>query len=397
MWVLAGLGLISLAAWLGVLLMRGGFWRPGPWLPAAPPETRAGWPAVAAVVPARDEAELLPATLTTLLAQNYPGEFRVVLVDDASGDGTATVAREVADSMGEANPVPLTVVDGVATPASWAGKVWAMQQGVQNAGSAQWLFFTDADIAHAPDVVHRLVSLALGDRRDLVSVMAELRAKARWERLLVPSFVYFFAMLYPFRWVARGRTPAAAGGCLLVRAGALRAAGGLEAMRAALIDDVTLAQQVAASGGRLWLGFDPGVRSLRAYPKLRDLWHMVSRSAYTELDYSPWRLTGALAGLALLFAVPLVDALAGLGAVAWQPTPEGSLTLATGIAAWLVQTVTYAPVVRRIHRLPLRWAVTLPLAGLLYAAITASSAVEHHRGTSTPWKGRQSPTIATDD
>lgn len=392
--VLAVLAGVSLASWLGVLVARGWFWQPGPWLATADTTADAtadatadgDRPAVAAVIPARNEAALLGQTLVSLLAQDYPGPLRIVLVDDGSTDGTAVVACRIAET---APPgVRLDVVIGSATPPGWAGKVWAMAQGVEAAGPAEWIFFTDADVHHEPHVVRRLVARARSDQRDLVSVMARLRTTTGWEKLLVPAFVYFFALLYPFRWVASsGRTPAAAGGCLLVREAALSRSGGLAAMRGAIIDDVTLAQQIARAGGRLWLGFDDGVRSLRPYDGLSPLWRMVARSAYTELDHSPVRLVGALAGLGLLFAVPPLGVALGLAA----PAGVTALTaLAAGAVAWVVQSASYAPMVR-LHGLRRAWALGFPAAGLLYAAMTASSAIAHARGRGGMWKGRTAP------
>ena len=342
-----------------------------------------------AIVPARDEAQLLPETLPAVLEQRYDGELRVVLVDDASSDGTAEVAREVAAR--SAGGRALQVIAGAATPQGWAGKVWALAQGVDAATGADWLFLTDADIAHGPEVLGRLVAIGEADDRDVVSVMAELSVETRWEQLLVPAFVYFFQMLYPFRRVsAPGPTAAAAGGCMLVRAESLAASGGLAAMRQALIDDIALATQIARCGGRLWLGFSADVRSIRRYPRLQDLWQMVARSAYTELGHSPVRLVGALAGLALLFAVPPIALGLGLGLAATssdERRPAAAAVLAGG-ATWLLQAATYAPTVR-MYRLHPAWSLALPAAGVLYGAMTASSALAHARGSGVAWKERR--------
>ncbi|MCP9979144.1 glycosyltransferase [Actinomadura madurae] len=258
------LAVAALAGWLYLAFGHGGFWRTGPGLPdAADPDT---WPDVVAVVPARDEAAVLPETLPTLLAQEYPGRFRVVLVDDGSSDGTAETAVRVA----EGNP-RLRVVAAGERPPGWAGKVWAMSEGVGAAGEPGYLLFTDADIAYRPGTVMRLVRAAVAERRDLVSLMATLNTRTRWERVIVPAFVYFFAQLYPFRRVTRDgtRTAAAAGGCMLVRRAALAGAGGLAAIRDALIDDVAMGRLVKRAGGRCRLDLARDVVSRRPYPPPR--------------------------------------------------------------------------------------------------------------------------------
>ncbi len=410
----------SALAWSGLLATRGRFWAPGPWLPrqasgaggagGAGRAGDAGGPFVVAVVPARNEAELLPVTLPPLLAQRGDFRLRVVLVDDGSDDGTAEVARrlssDAAAAGGEGNSAE--VLAGTATPEGWAPKVWAMAQGVQAAGEADWLWFTDADIVHGPGTLASLLELAGGAQRDAVSVMARLRTSTRAEKLLVPAFVWFFAMLYPFRWVGddRRRTAAAAGGCLLVRAAALRRAGGLAVVRGAVIDDLAIAGLIAGAGpgtvvgaaagagGRLWLGFDHDVRSVRPAPRLADLWKMVARSAYTELDHSPLRLAGALGGLGLLFAVPplaLAAEAARLAINRWEGggssrAGAAAATVGGGLALAL-QVAAYLPTVR-MYGLSRRWAATLPAAGVLYGAMTASSAAAHHRGRGVTWRGR---------
>lgn len=383
----------SLLAWCCLLALRGRFFLPGPFLAssaaaAGGDEPEGGPPAsVAAVVPARNEAELLGETLPALVAQRRAG-LRVVVVDDRSSDATGEVARRILGPSGG------LVVDGTPTPPGWAGKVWALQQGSAAAAGSQWLLFTDADVRLGTEVLGRLLALAGTGRYDVVSVMAELESESFFERLLVPSFVYFFAMLYPFRWVS-GRTPAAAGGCLLVRADLLERSGGLSAMRGAIIDDVTLARQVASAGGRLWLGLDEDVRSLRDHRRLGQLWQMVARSAYTELDHSPLKLAGALAGLLLLFGVPpvatgraavlLTRSRSGGRRARGGPLARPGAACLAGGTAWLLQAASYLPTVR-LYRLPSRWAASLPAAGLLYAAMTLSSALDHLLGRQVAWR-----------
>jgi hopene-associated glycosyltransferase HpnB len=376
----------ALLAWLYLLAAHGGFWRTDQRLPPVAGEPTL-WPEVVAVVPARDEATILPATLPSLLGQAYPGRLRVVLVDDASGDGTA----EVAGRLAAAAPRDVTVVRGTEPPDGWAGKVWALQQGIEEAGDAAYLLFTDADVALAPGTLTELVRAAEGDRRDLVSQMALLHAGSGWERALVPAFVWFFAMLYPFRRVNRpgSRTAAAAGGCVLLRRQALAAAGGLAPMRGALIDDVALGRLVKRrpGGGRTWLGLATGVTSRRAYPRLADLWAMVARSADTQLRHSPLLLAGTVAGLAWLFAVPPAAAAVGLARLALGGGTAAAWQAGLGLAGYAAMAAGYAPMLRLYRLSPLR-AVGLPLVALAYAAMTVDSARRHRLGRGGAWKGR---------
>jgi hopene-associated glycosyltransferase HpnB len=385
-------------AWLYLLAARGGYWRTDQRLPARTADP-GRWPSVVAVIPARDEAAILPATLPTLLAQDYRGPLAVVLVDDDSTDDTAQVAavlgRAVPAGDQASRPVrALTIISGSPTPSGWAGKVWAMAQGVRAAGDAQYLLFTDADIAFRPGAVADLVRAAEGDDRILVSQMALLRADTGWERFLVPAFVYFFAMLYPFRLVNRpgARSAAAAGGCMLVRRQALEAAGGLEWIRAARIDDVALGSLLKgpAAAGRCWLGVTTQVASRRPYPRLSGLWDMVARSAYTQLRYSPAALAGTVAGLAWLYVLPPAAAIGGLIGLAAGGGSAAGWLAATGLAGWMIMAVTYLPMLRLYGLSPLR-APSLPLIAILYAAMTADSARRHHRGRGGEWKGRTIP------
>ncbi|TDB97527.1 glycosyltransferase [Actinomadura sp. 7K534] len=383
--VLGVLALAALAGWLYLALGHGGFWRTGPGLPecADPP----GWPPVVAVVPARDEAAVLPETLPTLLAQEYPGPLAVIVVDDGSADGTADVAARLGgglpDGLGG-----LRVVQAGERPPGWAGKVWAMSRGVEAAGEPEYLLFTDADIACAPGTVTRLVRVATAERRDLVSQMATLSTHTRWERLIVPAFVYFFAQLYPFRRVTRdgARTAAAAGGCMLVRRAALARAGGLAAIRGALIDDVALGRLLKRAGGRCRLDLSRDVVSRRPYPRLADLWTMIARSAYHQLRYSPVLLAGTVAALLLIYVVPPVAAVTG-GAGLALGARHAAVPAAAGLLAWTIMAATYVPMLRFYRLSPLR-APALPLVALMYAAMTVDSARRHRAGRGGAWKGR---------
>ncbi|HEY1621196.1 MAG TPA: glycosyltransferase [Streptosporangiaceae bacterium] len=426
---------LAALAWVYLLACHGGYWLtsqrlPGAALPGAalPGGTLAEgappggdqWPAVTAVIPARDEADALPASLPTLLRQDYPGRLGVVLVDDESTDGTAEVAAALAreagwqvrengadpDGADPDGPDPdgtgrggdqrvLRVVKGSSPPAGWAGKVWAMSQGAARAGSAEYLLFTDADIGYGPGTVAGLARAARDGGRAMVSQMALLRAQTGWEKILVPAFVYFFAQLYPFRRVNRrgGRTAAAAGGCMLVRREALAAAGGLAGISGARIDDVALGRLLKGAGADCWLGLSTEITSTRPYDRLAALWDMVARSAYTQLRYSPAALAGTIAGLAWLYLLPPAAAITGVaaaGAGGWT-VPGGLSTggwlAAAGLAGWALMTVSFLPMLALYRLSPLR-GLSLPLIALLYAAMTADSARRHHAGRGGEWKGR---------
>ena len=399
MLVLAAVAAVAALAWVYLLACHGGYWRtdqrlpPGPVLASTAPASTspAAWPAVTAVVPARNEAAMLPATLPSLLTQDYPGKLTVVLVDDDSSDGTAQVAEKLAAASGQPFQDWIRLVPAGPRPDGWAGKVWAMAQGAAAAGECGYLLFTDADIALAPGTLTALVRAAAGDDRALVSQMALLRAETGWERWIVPAFVYFFAQLYPFRRVGRtrSRTAAAAGGCMLVRREALAAAGGLERIAGARIDDVALARLLkrGPARARCWLGFTTGVRSRRPYPGLGGLWDMIARSAYTQLRYSPVLLAGTVAGLCWLYLLPPVATLGGLAGLAAGAGAAAGWCAAAGVAGWALMSVTYLPVLRLYGLSALR-APCLPVIALLYTAMTVDSARRHHAGRGGEWKGR---------
>ncbi len=378
---LAVAAVVAAAVWLYLLLGHGAYWRTDQRLP--PGRVGASRPAVVAVIPARDEAAMLPLTLPTLLAQDYPGPFSVVLVDDRSSDETAAVA--VALAVGR----PVRVVSGEQPPPGWVGKVWAMEQGIRAADPSDYILFTDADIAYAQGTLTALVDGAMAGTHDLVSQMALLRARNAWERFLVPAFVYFFAQLYPFRRVNRTgrRTAAAAGGCMLVRRRALDDAGGLRPIRGALIDDVALGRLLKGRGARCWLGFSTRVVSRRPYPRLADLWAMVTRSAYHQLRYSPVLLAGTIAGLAWIYLLPPAAALAGVITLGAGGACAAAWSATAGLAGWAIMAVTYLPVLR-LYRLSRLRAVALPLIAAIYAAMTFDSARRHWAGQGSPWKGR---------
>jgi hopene-associated glycosyltransferase HpnB len=393
---------VATVAWTYLVAGHGGYWRTSQWLPPVTrdPDT---WPDVVAVVPARNEAEMLPATLPALLGQEYPGTLTVIVVDDRSSDGTAEVAAKLDDGR------PLKVIAGTAAPAGWAGKVWAMAQGLGAAGipaaaganpePAGYVLFTDADIAFQARTLRDLVAAAEADDRDLVSQMALLRTATGWERVVVPAFVYFFAQLYPFRRVnAPGsRTAAAAGGCMLVRRGALEKSGGLAPISGALIDDVAMGRMIKRQRGRCWLGLSRQVVSVRPYPRLASLWQMVARSAYNQLNYSPALLAATIIGLLFLYVLPPIGAVIGFAVLLSGGAAGGSAALAAGagLAGWALMSLSYLPMLRLYRLSPLR-APGLPLIALLYAGMTADSARRHHTGRGADWRGRTNHGLCCD-
>lgn len=376
--IVLGLGLLSLAIWIYLLVARGGFWLARE-TDEAPAPAPAAWPAVAAVVPARNEADVIARSIGSLLAQDYPGPFRVILVDDESDDGTADAARAVAQALGA--EARLDVLRGSALPAGWTGKVWAMSQGIAHAqGLAETpkhLLLTDADIAHAPDNLRSLVARAEAKGLTLASLMAELHCQTWPERLLIPAFVLFFQMLYPFRWVnaARRKLAAAAGGCMLARAEALAAAGGVAAIRGAIIDDCAMGVLMKRQGP-IWLGLTHRAVSIRPYVTVGETGRMIYRSAYAQLQYSVLILAGTLTALAIMFILPPLLALFVGGAARW-----------VGFAGWAAMVLVFQPMLRFYRRSPL-WGLALPVIGTLYASFTLRSAIEFWRGKGGMWKGR---------
>jgi len=374
--VTAALGLAAFVAWLVLLFGRGGFWRArDDDADAVELPVPTAWPDVVAIVPARDEAATIAMTVRSLLRQDYPGALRLIVVDDRSTDGTGAIARDAAGG-----DKRLTVVTGVARPAGWAGKLWALEQGLGVAPPASLLLFTDADIEHAPDSLRRLVQRQFAGGFVLVSLMARLRCESPAERWLIPAFVFFFQMLYPFRWVRdrASSVAAAAGGCVLLDRPAFVAAGGLAPIRAALIDDCALARQMKRRGP-IWLGLTERVVSLRAYGGIAPIRAMVTRSAYEQLGRSPFLLAAMLAGLGLVFLLPPFLALFADGAAGWL-----------GAAGWGAMVVAYAPTLSRFGLLRAR-GFALPLVAVAYMSFTLESAVASWRGRGGLWKGEYGP------
>lgn len=377
------LTLLSLVIWIGLLSFWGQFWRVDQQLELKDvPCNVSTLPTVCAVIPARNEAELLPITLRSLLLQDYSGTFNIFLVDDHSTDGTANFAEGVAVAVNK--PQQLHIVSSTSLPPGWTGKLWAMEQGIKKANTftPDYFLLTDADIEHDSSNLRRLVAKAVAEDLDLVSVMVRLRCESFWELLLIPAFVFFFQKLYPFRWVnqPKNKIAAAAGGCILIRREALERIGGLAVIRQALIDDCALAQAVKSSQGQIWLGLSALTRSLRPYDSLETIWDMVARSAYTQLNYSPLLLVGSVLGMILVYLVPPVGMI--LGGL-W-----GNLAIAiTGLSGWLLMTLAYWPMIRFYQRSPVL-AFCLPAIAFLYTLMTLDSALRHWQGRGGAWKGR---------
>jgi Glycosyl transferase family 2 len=441
------LSLLSLLIWLYLLSFRGQFWRTDQQLPATV-SPLATAPPIAVIIPARNEADMLPQTLRSLLTQDYPGPYQLWLVDDHSTDGTADVARSIATDLGKS--AQLTILASQPLPPGWSGKLWALEQGIQAALGMQpdYCLLTDADIAHDRNNLQRLVAKAEQDQLDLVSQMVRLRCESNWEKLLIPAFVFFFAKLYPFRWVNQSQNPtaAAAGGCSLIRREALVRIGGIGVIRQALIDDCALAQAVKhprcattfcphplapsprtgeeepnrglaplperergwGEGlrirptsrkqtqpgadraqpspppvGRIWLGLTDSTRSLRPYPSLKSIWDMVARTAFTQLNYSPWLLVGTVVGMTVVYLVPPIGLVVGI------VTGQGAIAL-LNLLTYGLMTLAYLPIVR-FYQCPIGLAACLPIIALLYNLMTLDSARRHWQGRGGGWKGRVYP------
>ena len=369
--VLAG---ISAAIWLYLLTGRGMFWL-GKIRDDHSPPSPVRWPSVAVIIPARNEAAVIGQSVGSLVRQDYAGALSVIVVDDDSDDGTGVIAKRAAEETMHA----VEIIRSASLPSGWTGKLWALRQGVNAAErrAPDYLLLTDADIVHAPESVSWLVAQAEQGRYVLTSFMAKLRCESLAERSHVPAFIYFFEMLYPFAWVldAKASTAAAAGGCVLLKTEALRAAGGIDSIRNALIDDCRLARQLKRIGP-IWLGLTDRVRSIRPYGRLADVRQMIARSAYSQLNFSVLMLIGCIAGLAMtFFAAPLL-AIFAQGPARW-----------IGLAVWVAMALTFVPTLRFYRVSPL-WGIALPGIAALYALYTIDSAWRHWRKRGGEWKGR---------
>ena len=373
---------ISLITWLFLLLFWGQFWRVNHQLETNKNVIKKPLPTVCVVVPARNEANVIPISLRSLLLQDYTGNFTIFLVDDQSSDGTANFAEGVAYALDKKDK--LQIVSSESLPTGWTGKLWAMAQGVEKASelTPDYFLLTDADIEHDLSNLRRLVTKAESQNLDLVSIMVRLRCQSFWEQLLIPAFVFYFQKLYPFSWVNNPKKAiaAAAGGCILIRREALNRIGGLQIIRQALIDDCSLAKAVKSTNGKIWLGLSTLTHSLRPYNSLKTIWDMVARTAYTQLNYSPLLLLGSLLGMTLVYLIPPLGMILGLVFGNWTIILAASIT-------YLLMTFAYFPIIR-FYRCSPAFAFSLPIIAFLYTSMTIDSALRHWQGKGGLWKGR---------
>ena len=373
---LLSLSIFVLIIWLYLAFFHGQFWRVSSFqLPKHLPRAR---PLIAAIIPARNEADVIGRAITSLLTQQFDGNLRLFVVDDNSTDGTANAARASAGMLAATNRV--TVVHGAPLATGWTGKVWAMQQGREAATQIKpdYFLLTDADIEHSPDNLARMVAQAEHGSFDLVSLMVKLRSDTLAEKFVIPAFIYFFFLLYPPARISdpRSRVAGAAGGCILIRSDALERAGGFSAIRSNVIDDCALAARVKQAGGRIWLGVTKSTRSIRGYRTFANIRNMIARSAFHQLRHSALLLLLCVAGMLLTFIAPFVCVFARDRAAGW-----------IGSVACILMFITYLPILR-LYRINPLTAVSLPLAAVFYLEATIVSAIRYWRGRGGEWKGR---------
>jgi hopene-associated glycosyltransferase HpnB len=373
--ILAG---ISLTIWIVLTFFRGSFWQVRASDGDGAEQSLSNWPRVVAVVPARNEAETIERCVASLAGQDYQGEVKIVVVDDHSEDETGKLARRGAELSAKARAV--TILGAAELQPGWTGKLWAIQQGIAEAeaSQAEYYWFTDADIVHAPDTLRRLLAGAEKQRLDLVSLMVLLQAKTIPEKLLIPAFLYFFLMLYPPKWIGNrnSRIAGAAGGCILVRRNALERIGGISAIRPEVIDDCALARAVKRSGGAIWMGLTRKSVSLRSYASFGEICDLIARTAFTQLNYSGLVLLGTIVGMLVTYVAPVVFSFEAVRVVE-----------RVSFVAWALMTVSYLPTVR-FYRLSPLWAPLLPVAAIFYSYATVLSAARYWMGRGGQWKGR---------
>jgi hopene-associated glycosyltransferase HpnB len=389
------LAIISLLIWIYLLAFRGQFWRSNCFIETNFQEIAnrklKRYPSVCGVIPARNEANLISTAVRSLLNQNYPGIFSLILVDDRSTDGTAKIAQETAKQLKKEQQ--LEILFAKPLPASWTGKLWALDQGInsvlQKPSPPDYFLLTDADIEHDKANLHQLVMKAQTENLNLVSLMVLLRCQSFWEKLLIPAFVFFFQKLYPFPWVnnPQNSTAAAAGGCILIKRQVLESIGGLQAIRQALIDDCALAQIVKSTAPSkpmpIWLGLTTLTSSLRPYPSLRSIWEMVTRTAFTQLNYSVWLLSGTILAMTFIYLIPPLALIIG----AWLGNSAIALF---GLITWILMAIAYRPT-SKLYNLSFLWTFCLPAIAFLYTLMTIHSAIRHWQGRGGEWKGRVYP------
>jgi len=374
---------ISLLIWLTLVIGWGRFW----WCDQRLENNNHQlefYPRISAIIPARNEATVIKSSIQSLLEQDYPGTLQIILVDDQSQDQTATLAQNIAKTLNQQQR--LDIISGKPLPSGWTGKLWAMEQGVQyvidNYPDTQYILFTDADIAHGKHTLTQLVNQAETQGLALVSLMVKLRCDSFWEKFLIPAFVFFFQKLYPFPWVNNPNrsTAAAAGGCILIKKDTLTEIGGVSILKNALIDDCSLAQAVKSPERSIWLGLTETSVSLRPYDTLTTIWDMVARTAYTQLNYSPWLLIGTLLGMSIIYLLPPISFVVAI-------VQDNQLLIILSLITWLLMSVAYLPTIKLYNCSPWR-AITLPAIATLYTLMTLDSAWRHWRGRGGAWKGR---------
>ncbi|MGH8579519.1 MAG: glycosyltransferase [Gammaproteobacteria bacterium] len=363
-----GLALGACALWLTIALL--------PWRPWATSESLdalvLGEPGTFSdttiLIPARNEANVIAPTLSAVAEQGTG--VRIILVDDRSTDDTVSNAQRLALRN-------LQIIASERLPSGWTGKLWALEQGRKHV-ETEYLLLLDADIVLAPGTLAALRAKMDLEGRAFVSLLAELSMHGFWGKLLLPAFVYFFKLLYPFRLAnsGAGLVAAAAGGCILTRTQMIESIGGFGSIKNALIDDCALARRVKSRGARTWIGLTHSAKSARPYPTLATIWNMVARTAFAQLLYSNALLLLCTAALVLAFLVPVIGAALFPGVMS-----------AISVATVLVMLCTYAPVLR-YYRIPYYWALGLPLGGVLFMAMTWTSALRHWLGRGAIWKGR---------
>ena len=389
--ILLTIAILSLIIWIFLLLFWGQFWRADQQLELNNIDL-SNYPSVCAIIPARNEADVLPVSLKSLLNQDYSGQFSIILIDDQSTDKTGEVAQHIANQLNQSDR--LNIISGQPLPVGWSGKLWAMEQGIQSAKNQDltpdYFLFTDADIDHHSTNLKELVTKAEKENLALTSLMVLLRCDSFWEKFLIPAFVFFFQKLYPFPWVnnPQNKMAAAAGGCILIRRDRLEEIGSIPSLREALIDDCTLAQKIKGlstpdNPSKIWLGLTEKTKSLRPYDSLDTIWNMIARTAYTQLNYSPLLLLGTVLGMSLVYLAAPVILLLGFYLESRNLMIISSLT-------WFLMAIAYLPTLRFYKLSPL-WSLSLPIIALFYNLMTIDSALRHWRGKGGGWKGRVYP------
>ena len=380
LWILS---ITTLGSWLYLWLFRSLFWLANQRLENLPADIPAtiSFPSVIALIPARNEEDVIARCIGSLLNQDYQGELSIILIDDESNDRTVEVAQAAAAQFEGGNKVQ--IISGKQLPSGWAGKVWALQQGMNRAvrTQAKYYFLSDADVYHDTSNLTRLVSKAEKDELDLVSLMVKLQCRSSWDWLLIPAFIFFFQKLFPFNRVndPSSRVAAAAGGSMLVRKTAMDRIGQYTSIKSAIIDDCTLARKLKENGP-IWLGLSTSTRSIRAYDNLTEIWHMVTRSAYTQLHHSLVFLLGAIIGMTVVYvAPPMVMCFAFLHDLTFPLLFSG--------CAWGIMIYTYHPTLKLYDVKPF-YGLLLPVTALIYLLMTIDSARLFYLNKGGRWKGR---------